>query len=77
MCLDWLRKAPLDLTQASQADSLSQKIYSMSETAPNKGVNLMNIYIRLDACRREGGQELDSAEKFGFMCGKAQVLMRE
>ena len=51
MCLDWLQKAPLDLTQAIQADSLSKKIYSMSKTAPNKEVNLMNIYIRLDTCQ--------------------------
>lgn len=36
MCLGWPRKAPLDLTQAIQADSLSKKKYSMSNTAPNK-----------------------------------------
>lgn len=51
MCLDWLEKAPSDLTQAKQADSLSKEIYSMSRTAPNKEVNLMNIFIRLDTCR--------------------------
>lgn len=54
MCLDWLWKATLDLTQAIQADRPSKEIYSMSETPPNKGIHLMNIYIRLDSCQTKG-----------------------
>lgn len=50
MCLDWLQKAPLDLTQAIEADRSSKK-YIFYEQNSNKEVHLMNIYIRLDTCQ--------------------------